>query len=176
MGMLADNVEVAIQGGFGYVRVHGRGTFKVAPGLKQFGMAAIEQGCSRLVVEMSECLGMDSTFMGVLAGLAVHLKRKDGEVVLCHVSDKNAFLVKMLGLSHLVRVEQDGGPGQAMPADARVLGVAGDKEVLTKTMISAHEVLVEVAPDNIVKFKDVLTFLKEDLQRVGDQTGLEKLP
>jgi anti-sigma B factor antagonist len=177
MVLPADNVEVAIQNGVAFVRVHGRGTFKVAPGLKQFGMAAMEQGCNRLMVEMADCLGMDSTFMGVLAGLAVYLKKKDGEVILRHVSDKNAFLVKMLGLSHLVRVEQGGEPQQAMPSEARVLEAGlDDKEVLTKTMITAHEVLVEVAPDNIVKFKDVLAFLKEDLLRAGEQNSVKKLP
>lgn len=176
MAMSADSVEVAIQTDVAYVKVHGRGTFKVAPGLKQFGMAAMDQGCRRLMVEMGDCLGMDSTFMGVLAGLAVHLRKREGEVILCHVSEKNSFLIKILGLSHLIRVESENGADNAMPAGAKVLETGTDKQVLTKTMIAAHEMLVEVSPDNIVKFKDVLAFLKEDLQRAGDQNGAEKLP
>ncbi len=174
MGMPDDSVEVAIQGGMAYVRVHGRGTFKIAPGLKQFGMAAIEQDCKRLLIEMGDCLGMDSTFMGVLAGLAVSLKKKDGEIVLRHLSEKNVFLVKILGLSHLVSVEQGGAIDPIMPAGARVLETGADKNTITQTMITAHETLVEVSPDNIVKFKDVLSFLKEDLKRVPGQGGAEK--
>jgi anti-sigma B factor antagonist len=173
MEMSTDNVEVAVQGSVAYVRVHGRGTFKVAPGLKQFGMAALEQGCSRVLVEMSDCLGMDSTFMGVLAGLAVHLKKKEGELVLRHLSEKNVFLVKMLGLAHLVHIEQGGAVAQTMPASVRVLENGSNKSELTQTMIAAHELLVEVAPDNILKFKDVLAFLKEDLNRTA-QTGATK--
>jgi len=175
MGMPADSVEVAIQDRTAYVKVHGRGTFKIASNLKQFGMAAAAQGCSRIVAEMTDCLGMDSTFMGVLAGLAVHLRKKDGELVLRNLSDKNSFLIRMLGLSHLVRMEQGGG-GQDMPADARVLEAGTDKQTLTKTMIDSHETLGQVAPENIVKFKDVLAFLKEDLQRSGEQNGVERLP
>jgi anti-sigma B factor antagonist len=174
MGMSGDSVEVAIQGGLAYVRVHGRGTFKIAPGLKQFGMAAMDQGCQRMLIEMGDCLGMDSTFMGVLAGLAVCLKKKDGEVILRHLSEKNIFLVKILGLSHLVNVEQGGAVNPVMPAGSRVLEAGADKDTITKTMITAHETLVEVAPDNIVKFKDVLSFLKEDLKRVAGQNGAEK--
>jgi anti-sigma B factor antagonist len=176
MGMPADSVEVAIQDSIAYVRVHGRGTFKVAPGLKQFGMVAIDQGCQKLVVEMADCLGMDSTFMGVLAGLAVHLKKREGEVVLRHLSEKNCFLVKILGLSHLIRMEEGASPAPGMPAAAQVLESGSDKQLLTTTMITAHEVLVEVAPDNIVKFKDVLAFLKEDLRRTTEQNSAEKLP
>lgn len=170
MGMPDDSVDVAIQGGVAYVRVHGRGTFKIAPGLKQFGMAAMEQGCTRLLVEMGDCLGMDSTFMGVLAGLAVCLKKKDGEIVLRHLSEKNVFLVKILGLSHLVNVEQGGVIDPIMPAGSRVLVAGTDKEMITQTMITAHETLVEVSPDNIVKFKEVLAFLKEDLKRSTGKT------
>lgn len=176
MGVPADKVEVAIQGNVGYVRVHGRGTFKVAPGLKQFGVAATEQGCRRLVVEMADCLGMDSTFMGVLAGLAVVQKKGGGDVVLRHVSDKNAFLVRMLGLSHLVVIDQGGPSADVMPAQTSVLDTGSSKQVLNKTMIAAHETLVEVAPENIVKFKDVLTFLKEDLQRAGEPANTDKAP
>jgi hypothetical protein len=34
--------------------------------------------------------------------------------------------------------------------------------------------LVKVSPDNIVKFKDVLAFLKEDLKRAAGQNGVEQ--
>jgi anti-sigma B factor antagonist len=174
MGVPSDSVEVAIQSGLAFVRVHGRGTFKIAPGLKQFGMAAMEKGCNRLLVEMGDCLGMDSTFMGVMAGLAVCLKKKDGELVLFHVSEKNVLLVKVLGLGHLVRVEQGEVSDPIMPTGTRVLEVGEDKDAITKTMITAHEMLVKVSPDNIVKFKDVLAFLKEDLKRAAGQNGVEQ--
>ena len=32
-------------------------------------------------------------------------------------------------------------------------------------MLEAHEALVEVAPENLTKFKDVLEYLKQDLHR-----------
>jgi hypothetical protein len=38
-------------------------------------------------------------------------------------------------------------------------------------MIAAHEALIEAAPDNMVKFKDVLVYLKEDLSRTVAQQG-----
>ena len=158
-------MDVGIQGQVAYIRVHGRGTFKIGPSLKQFGVRAIEQGCSRVVVEMNDCVGMDSTFMGILAGLSTTLKKTGGEVVVLNLSEKNLFLLKMLGLLHLVRVDS-GSPEMAQsPTEVRSLAVETDKGQIMQTMIAAHEDLIDAAPDNIIKFKDVLAFLKEDLKR-----------
>ncbi len=175
MDISGDNVEVAIQSADAYVRVHGRATFKIGPALKQFGVTAIERGCSRVIVEMQDCVGMDSTFMGVLAGLATQIKKTDGEVVLRNISEKNAFLIKMLGINHLVKIDTESvtGPmlGPSMP-----LQVGADKRQMTQTMITAHEALIEAAPDNMVKFKDVLVYLKDDLSRTMVQQAAASNP
>ena len=161
----ADRVEVAIRDRDAFVRVHGRGTFKIGPSLKQFGVAAIERGCSRVIFEMQDCVGMESTFMGILPGLATTLKKTTGEVVLRNLTDKNLFLIRMLGLVHLVRVDDQGQAQIAEPTYGHSLSPMGDRHEMTETMITAHEALIEAAPDNIVKFKDVLAYLKEDLTR-----------
>ena len=165
MDTSGDSVEVAIEGQDAFVRVSGRGTFKVGPALKQFGMMAIERGSRRIIVDMRDCVGMDSTFMGILAGLAGVLKKTEGEVVLRRLSEKNLFLVKMLGLLHLLRVDEASHEETVSGASTHALAAGGDKQAMTQAMIAAHEALVEAAPDNIVKFKDVLAYLKEDLKR-----------
>jgi len=165
MDTVVDKVEVGIQDQVAYIRVQGRGTFKVGPSLKQFGALAMEQGCSRIVVEMKDCVGMDSTFMGILAGLSTVIRKTDGEVVLFDLSEKNLFLLKMLGLLHLVRVDAR-LPDASFPVlTGHPLATGGDKRQMTQDMITAHEDLIEAFPDNIVKFKDVLAYLKEDLKR-----------
>ncbi|MEI8139459.1 MAG: STAS domain-containing protein [bacterium] len=172
MEILGDSVEVAIQASDAFVRVHGRATFKIGPALKQFGMMACEKGCRRIIVEMQDCVGMDSTFMGVLAGLATQLKKIDGAVVLRNISDKNSFLIKMLGINHLVTIDANDSSTSAMPGNGKSLQTGADKQQMTQTMITAHEALIEAAPDNMVKFKDVLVYLKEDLARtVMQQTA-----
>lgn len=164
MDTAVDKVEVGILEKVAYVRVQGRGTFKVGPSLKQFGLMAVEQGCRSICVEMQQCVGMDSTFMGILASLSVSLRKSGGEVVLRGASEKNQFLLKMLGLQPLVRIEEV--PASVSEVDTHSLDAGSDKHQMTETMISAHESLIEVAPDNLVKFKDVLAYLKEDLKRV----------
>lgn len=166
MDMSGDTVEVAIRDQEAFIRVHGRATFKIGPSLKQFGVMAMERGCRRFIVEMENCVGMDSTFMGILAGLATTLKKSEGDVVLRNLSEKNLFLVNMLGLTHLVAIDNSAKTVIAMPTSGHILTQSsGDKKQMTEIMIDAHETLIEAAPDNIIKFKDVLAYLKEDLNR-----------
>lgn len=165
MDISVDKVEVAIRDRDAFVRVHGRGTFKIGPSLKQFGVAAIERGCSSIIFEMQDCVGMDSTFMGILAGLATTLKKTAGEVVLRNLTEKNLFLIRMLGLVHLVRVDDQAQASIPAPTYGQSLSPTGDRREMSQTMITAHEALIEAAPDNLVKFKDVVAYLKEDLTR-----------
>jgi anti-sigma B factor antagonist len=167
----ADNIEVAIRERCAYVRVHGRGTFKMGPSLKEFGMAAVDRGCSKIVLVMSDCSGMDSTFMGTLAGLAVQIGKSGGEIVLQNASEKNKHLITMLGLASLVKFDDESAVCGAMPTVVETLAVQSGKQKLTEAMIEAHETLIDVAPENIVKFKDVLSFLREDLKGVSGKKG-----
>ena len=79
-----DDLQAAIAGDKVFIRVTGRGSFKVSATLKQF-IAEItsKQPVSAVVLDLSECIGMDSTFMGVLAGLSMRLQKvAEGRVVL----------------------------------------------------------------------------------------------
>ena len=176
MEISGDSVEVAIQSLDAFVRVHGRATFKIGPALKQFGQMAIEKGCRRIFIEMQDCVGMDSTFMGVLAGLATQLKKTEGEVILRNMSDKNAFLIKMLGINHLVKIDTETTSPSPLDGKGMNLQIGVDKKQMTQTMITAHEALIEAAPDNLVKFKDVLEYLKEDLSRTVAQRASAATP
>ena len=109
---------------------------------------------------------MDSTFMGILAGLSTAVAKNSGDVVLRNLGEKNLFLLRMLGLLHLVKVDSV-PPSPESPVEATPLEQASDKREMTQTMINAHEALIDAAPDNIVKFKDVLAYLKEDLKRTA---------
>lgn len=168
-----DKVLVAISHDTAFVHVVGRGTFKVSTGLKRFGIAAVESKCSRFVVDLEDCTAMDSTFMGVLAGLAFNMKRSGkGEIHLVNLSSRLQSLLTTLGLGHVMRIYLQGStPGEFL----KVLDTASEfdetgqesetRRDRAETMLDAHEALVDVNPENLPKFKDVLTFLREDLDK-----------
>lgn len=168
---------VAIHEGLGFVRVVGRGSYQVSAALKDFGVSAVEQGAEGLVLDLRECSSMDSTFMGVIAGLAMRLRRLQGEagrVVMLHLSAKTMGLLSTLGLDQLVDAyETDEGP-EALRAllgaglaeqGQRVSDEAPGRTLQLETMLAAHEDLVRAAPENLPRFKDVIEFLRGDVRR-----------
>jgi anti-anti-sigma factor len=169
-----DNLLVALQNDTAYVHVQGRGSFKNSTNLKQFGVAAIEADCRALVLDMAECMGMDSTFMGVLAGLAFRLKqRSQGDLLMVNLSTRTHGLLTTLGLDQVVRPYL---AGATPPEYQRILSSSiftlealeteeESKRSTAETMLEAHQNLVDLTPENAPKFKDVLTFLREDLSK-----------
>lgn len=169
----SDNVWVALHKQVALIRVEGRGSFKSSTALKEFGRAALAAGCHTAVLDMADCVGMDSTFMGTLAGFATRLRQiENGAMVLLNMNPRVRGLVSTLGLDRLAQAYETGQlPDSlqslaALSAQLRALELQeGNRDTTTRTMIEAHENLVAIAPDNLPRFKDVLTYLREDLKR-----------
>src|SRR5258708_7541753 len=89
------------------VRIEGRASFQNSPCLNDFMTAMLRQGKIRFVFDFTNCLSMDSTFLGVLAGAALELKKiaPTGSLVLARVGQRNLELIRNLGLHRLLTVE-----------------------------------------------------------------------
>lgn len=172
-GGQGDRVWVAIHKQVALVRVEGRGSFKSSAALKEFGRAAIEAGCQKAVIDLSACVGMDSTFMGTLAGIASRLRQlQGGGMVLLNLNPRVRGLVATLGLDRLVEVYEAGATPEAwvgmaaLSEQMRALeNEPGPRDLVTQTMIEAHENLVAISPDNVPRFRDVLMYLRDDSER-----------
>ena len=172
-----DRISVAIFNRMALIRVEGRGSFKVSTSVRDFATAAIDGGCTSAVFDMAGCVSMDSTFMGVVAGIASRLRdRVAGPVVLLNLTSHTRELVSTLGLDQVVQTYDLGSlpPSYGFLADAGLKQIATGDDQLRRaaTMIEAHENLVQLSPENAPRFKDVLAFLHEDLKRhSGNPSG-----
>lgn len=174
---VTDELLVAVKDANALVCVHGRGTFKMGPALRQFGVGMFEQGCRRLVLDMADCVGMDSTFMGVLAGLALRLAGQPGAgVIMMNLGPKTLVLLQTLGLDRLIRTCEAGAATEALFGELEgleglcKLDTAGaEKRENVETMLEAHQDLVTASPANLPKFKNVLDFLSQDLKKLDDE-------
>jgi anti-anti-sigma factor len=164
-----DDLQAAIAGDKIFIRVTGRGSFKVSATLKQF-IAEItsKQAVSTVVLDLADCVGMDSTFMGVLAGLSGRLKQNGQTLELINLSDKNTQLLATLGVdqviahySHSHGHELPGRLTQSLPA------ASATKKDLAETALQAHETLVELSEENRPRFKRVIEYLKADVDRLN---------
>ena len=154
------------------VAVGGAATFKLAPAFKQAVQAARLAGSALIVVDMADCLSMDSTFMGAIAGLSLAPQKTDARLTLINLSPHAAALLKGLGVDRILKTYPAGGLPEGL-GDLSVLeqslrpvetGSASDREMAV-LMYDAHETLTRVDPKNLQRFKDVLAFLREDLKR-----------
>jgi anti-sigma B factor antagonist len=109
---------------------------------------------------------MDSTFLGVLAGAAIELRKKapPGTLTLARVGERNLELIRNLGLHRLALVDAGTFP----------MNFAGGNQALdtkTKTeiesarlVLEAHENLITADASNAAKFQDVLAFLRNRVE------------
>jgi len=159
-----------------WVKVEGRGNFQNSAGLKEFVKQMIQRGYRDFVVDLRDCEQMDSTFMGTLAGVALRLREiGQGGLRVVNANERNAGLLSSLGLDQLFTVEnvvvgreivpQEIAPLQQIPG----LGTDERKQVV----LDAHEALAEADAANATKFKDVLEFLRQELNVPGAEQGRE---
>jgi anti-sigma B factor antagonist len=148
--------------------VEGKGSFQNSPALKEFTKGMLERGHRRFIIDLGACPVMDSTFMGTLAGLALRLREfGDGSLLVRNVNERNSDLLRNLGLNNLFEIESKvTDSGAETPVEAAPLkpGQPMDRSDHAAYMIEAHEALVDAAPENLARFKDVLEYLKQDLR------------
>ena len=161
-----------------YVRVIGRGSFQNSRPLRSFATDMIGRGHRQFVLDLEQCTGMDSTFLGVLTGIGLSLRRQNppGIVHVIHAGAHIRSLLQSLGLDRLFSVQTNaaGLPGFAMPAggelqklpDSDLSGGAKPlpREATRELMLTAHADLIRADSRNAPKFAEVTELLRNEAQ------------
>ena len=145
-----------------WIRVEGNGSSTNSTALRKFAKEMIHRGAREFVVDLVNCQGMDSTFMGTLAGITFWLRELgEGSLSVVNLNQRNAETLSNPGLDHLFNVRVS-----SIGKDEQVLPIPSDENrtARAQTMLEAHEALVKSAPENISKFQDVIQFLEEELR------------
>ena len=116
----------------------------------------------RFAIDFNHCTGMDSTFLGILAGVAIELREQSqpGTLLVCNLSERNRELICNLGLQALLSIDtqilltEEGG--QETPLDNAEVSSA-------RRVLEAHQNLIQADFQNAAKFQDVVAFLKNQL-------------
>lgn len=174
MSAPAANLLVLVGKHFACVKIIGRATFSSSIDFKALLVGLRQKGYNYFVIELSECLLMDSTFLGVLAGFGLKMSQPDGNAPACPVELRNpnarvTELIENVGVLHLFKVTQ--GPlsaPEALEACAPETAHASREEI-TRACLEAHETLMQINPENVARFKEVTRFLAEDLAKLKDR-------
>jgi anti-sigma B factor antagonist len=149
------------------VRIEGRASFLNSASLRDFMSQMLKSGKTRFVIDFLRCTSMDSTFLGVLAGFALELRKPDhrGSLVLTRIGQRNLELIRNLGLHKLLTVDAAEG---GVNLDARGTALSsGERTELenARLVLEAHENLVSADEANRGKFQDVLVFMKNRVEQ-----------
>ena len=152
-------LQVAVAEGIACIKVEGPANFAAGVDFKNVVNRSCEEGGRVLLLDLTDCVNMDSTFLGILMSMTNRLDR----IELLNPSDRITDLLDSLGVMELLIVGTGENPFDAKLQEAE--STNADKRALTEASLEAHKLLMEINPDNVPKFKDVAQFLEEDLNK-----------
>jgi anti-anti-sigma regulatory factor len=170
MATTSPNLSVLVGKNFACIKVIGRANFTFSPDFKALLMGLSQKGFDHFIIDLSECVLMDSTFLGVLAGFGMKLNPNGAPtergIELLNSNNRVAELLENLGAMHLFKMVT-GTPH--LPEDLKACtaeAVNATHEQITRTSLEAHQTLMAINPENVARFKDVAQFLAEDLKNL----------
>ena len=163
--MKPGDIVIGNRGGAYRVSVAGRANFDYAVPLREV-VSRLEEYDS-FVFDLTKCVTMDSTFMGVLTMLALKGYEKKNPVELWGCGPEVVKLLKELGIARLFTFKE----GTPPPLDGAAACTAGNGEKrdqleLAETVAEAHRTLVEAEPANAPVFESVIRYADEDVERL----------
>jgi anti-sigma B factor antagonist len=163
------SIQVGVYGPAVWVKVEGKGNFLNSGNLKEFAREMVNRGYREFVIDLENCAMMDSTFMGTMAGVALRLKELGhGHLYVVHCGSRSRELLQGLGLDQIFSIHSNGATApecEKIEESAKSGSAEEQKKEQAETMLEAHEALCQAAPENLLRFKDVLDYLKQDLHQ-----------
>jgi len=144
------------------VKINGKANYLNCNSFHEFIETIIAGGSRQIFIDFEDCKGMDSTFLGILAGSAIDLRQLTpaGDLVVGNLSERNYELIRNLGLQNLLTVAK----GTAKFGDN--FDALKNQEVSdAKSILKAHENLTEADKGNVAKFQDVIAFLRNQVEK-----------
>lgn len=156
------------------VRVTGRANFTTSVDFKKLMQHLRTTGPARVLLDLTECVLMDSTFLGVLANEAKNrCVSREGQiepgVELLNPNQRIRDLVDNLGVAHFFKLVQCEASKESFEPVQPAQGVS--REEITRTCLEAHLTLMNLNPNNVPKFKDVAHYFEETLKKAQNEGG-----
>ena len=171
--MASAKLSVLIGKKFACIKIAGRANFASSPDFKALLDGLEQKQFRHFILDLTDCVLMDSTFLGVLAGFGMKLNPKGASaelgIEINNASERVAELLENLGAAHLFRLTK--GDLQ-LPDDVKACTpepIHPSHEQLARTSLEAHETLMAMNEENVARFKDVAQFLAEDLRNLENR-------
>jgi anti-anti-sigma factor len=123
--------------------------------------------CKQVMLDLSDCSYMDSTFLGIIVGFYKKL-RKSGEFFIVKPSREAIKHLHSMGIDRLVNIINDCG---YFPADMGSCSIAPTKD--PEAILRAHRNLMELSKHNSDKFTLLAEVLEQQIKRQLDKASID---
>ena len=153
-----------------YNRVYGLANLKNAPVLSAFMETEIADGVVGAYMDLSECRGMDSTFMGTMVAVSNKLDSVGGGLVISNPTEHCARLLDMLGVAAVIPVRDDVTTPDVnfVPLDCDV-DLSQDKRM--SVVKRAHEHLIALSKENESKFRPIIQAFEKEMDEKKEEAS-----
>jgi len=134
------------------IKINGRADFTLSKDSEKLIHELWERGYHRFVIELRDCVMMDSTYLGMLSGIGLKFCNAshppDSPLELFNPRPRIAETLESLGVAHLFKISNC--PDffalnfKPMPQTAGT-----SKAEVTRTCLEAHQLLMAVNPENV---------------------------
>ena len=151
-----------IDGGYA-VQISGTGTMREGAAVQAFAREAFTDPRARLVLDLHDCEGLDSTFLGTLVVLHRQAQRDPRRFVVAVDPERAAKLLGQCRLERMLTIESerphlDGDP-------TRIPAASLDPADLARLVIDCHRMLAETGGPDSDAFTGVADRLERELRR-----------
>ena len=150
------------------VKAIGRATFECVAPLRALAKELDTADFKQVDVDLADCQGMDSTYMGVLAMIALRAKKINAVISIYNASELNKNQLYGLGLKRLFQFTE--GTVEMGERTAAGTNAPVDKITHATTVLEAHKTLMDVDQDNVEKFEKVVDYVQKDLDKLNEKT------
>lgn len=171
MAAVGSKISVAVDRPLAYVRITGRAAVESSRDFKKLIQQLASEGIHCFVLDLRDCLLMDSTFSGVLAGLISPRTLGDApaptlEFTCVQPNERVTDLLDNLGVLPLVRCVS--APPSPAPGtiDRELVAESHSKAEVAECCLEAHRILMALKPENIAKFRSLEQVL---VKQIGAQ-------
>lgn len=152
-----------------FVKILGRATAPAAPDFVALLDQLVAGGNKCFVFEVSECVLMDSTFVGKLAQFALAQTESASppepgasrRLMLVNPGSHIIELLDTIYVLDLFEVVYDATAAEAREDAETKTCTSRTREEVNQCCLEAHKALAALAPENAAKFQDVIRFLEQ---------------
>ncbi len=165
MALPGCKLTVLVEPPTAFVKISGRAAAESACEFKQVVLRSRGEGVTRHCLDLTGCLLMDSTFSGVLAGLAGGPGPDEDRdrFTLVGANARVLDLLDNLGVLGLVDVVTSDGHLAGRDDGEEIKLGAPSKGDTARCCLEAHRLLMQLKPENEAKFRPVTDMLEEQI-------------